>query len=124
MKVNYTTAQEAVKLIENGDHVYIQGSTSVPEVLVAALAERGNELRDVTLYSAFAVTKGPAPYCKPEYKESFLVDSFFVSNSVRQWIAEGYGTMTPRFLGEVPALFRDGTCRVDVALLNCSMPNE
>ncbi|MDE6803313.1 MAG: 4-hydroxybutyrate CoA-transferase [Muribaculaceae bacterium] len=122
--MNYTTAQEAVKLIENGDHVYIQGSTSVPEVLVAALAERGNELRDVTLYSAFAVTKGPAPYCKPEYKESFLVDSFFVSNSVRQWIAEGYGTMTPRFLGEVPALFRDGTCRVDVALLNCSMPNE
>ncbi len=124
MKVNYTTAQEAVKLIESGDHVYIQGSTSVPEVLVAALADRGNELRDVTLYSAFAVTKGPAPYCKPEYKESFLVDSFFVSNSVRQWIAEGYGTMTPRFLGEVPALFRDGTCRVDVALLNCSMPNE
>ncbi|MDE5876476.1 MAG: 4-hydroxybutyrate CoA-transferase [Muribaculaceae bacterium] len=122
--MNYTTAQEAVKLIESGDHVYIQGSTSVPEVLVAALADRGNELRDVTLYSAFAVTKGPAPYCKPEYKESFLVDSFFVSNSVRQWIAEGYGTMTPRFLGEVPALFRDGTCRVDVALLNCSMPNE
>ncbi|MDE7381763.1 MAG: 4-hydroxybutyrate CoA-transferase [Muribaculaceae bacterium] len=124
MKANYMTAEEAVKLIESGDHVYIQGSTSVPEVLVAALADRGNELRDVTLYSAFAVTKGPAPYCKPEYKESFLVDSFFVSNSVRQWIAEGYGTMTPRFLGEVPALFRDGTCRVDVALINCSMPDE
>lgn len=118
------SADEAVKLIESGDHVYIQGSTSTPEVLVEALARRGNELRDVTLYSAFAVTRGPAPYCKPEYKDSFLVDSFFVSNAVRQYIAEGYGTMTPRFLGEVPALFRDGTCRVDVALLNCSMPNE
>lgn len=118
------SAAEAVKLIESGDHVYIQGSTSVPEVLVAALAERGDELRDVTLYSAFAIAKGPAPYCKPEYKDSFLVDSFFVSNTVREWIAQGYGTMTPRFLGEVPALFRDGTCRVDVALLNCSMPNE
>lgn len=122
--VNYMTAEEAVKLIESGDHVYIQGSTSVPEVLCQALADRGNELRGVTLYSAFAITKGPAPYCKPEYKDSFLVDSFFVSNSVRQWIAEGYGTMTPRFLGEVPALFRDGTCRVDVALINCSMPDE
>ena len=32
--------------------------------------------------------------------------------------------MTPRFLGEVPELFRDGTCRVDVALINCSVPNE
>lgn len=124
MSINYCSADEAVRLIENGDHVYIQGSTSTPEVLVEALARRGNELRNVTLYSAFAVTKGPAPYCKPEYKEAFLVDSFFVSNAVRKYIDEGYGTMTPRFLGEVPALFRDGTCRVDVVLLNCSMPNE
>lgn len=124
MKVNYCSADEAVRLIEDGDHVFIQGSTSTPEVLCEALARRGKELRNVTVYSAFAVTKGPAPYCKPEYKESFLVDSFFVSNSVRKWIEEGYGTMTPRFLGEVPALFRDGTCRVDVVLLNCSMPNE
>lgn len=118
------TASEAVKLIESGDHVFIQGSTSVPEVLVKAMAERGNELRDVTIYQGFCITRGPAPYCRPEFKDSFLVDSMFVSNNVREWIAAGYGTMTPRFLGEVPALFRDGTCRVDVALLNCSMPDE
>ncbi|MDE7495457.1 MAG: 4-hydroxybutyrate CoA-transferase, partial [Muribaculaceae bacterium] len=122
--MNYMTAEQAAALIESGDHVYIQGSTSVPEVLVKAMADRGSELRDVVLYSGFAVGRGPAPYCKPEYKDSFLVDSFFVSNNVRQWIADGYGSMTPRFLGEVPALFRDGTWRVDVALINCSMPNE
>ena len=120
----YVSADEAVRLIKNGDHVFVQGSTSVPETLCQAMADRGNELRDVTVYSAFAVAKGPAPYCKPEYKDSFLVDSFFVSNTVRKWIEEGYGTMTPRFLGEVPALFRDKTCPVDVALLNCSMPDE
>lgn len=124
MSTKYMSAAEAVKLIENGDQVFIQGSTSIPEILVAALAERGNELRDVTVYSAFAVAKGPSPLCRPEYKESFLIDSFFVSNAFRKWIDEGYGTMTPRFLGEVPALFRDGTCRVDVALINCSLPNE
>ena len=118
------TAEEAVKLIESGDHVYIQGSTSIPEILVEALAKRGGELRDVTLYSGFAVGKGAAPYCKPEFKESFLVDSFFVNNSVRNWIAEGYGSMTPCFLGEVPGLMRDGTWRVDVALINCSEPDE
>ena len=66
MSIKYMSAEEAVKLIENGDHVYIQGSTSVPEVLVKALADRGGELRDVTLISGFCVAKGPAPYCKPE----------------------------------------------------------
>lgn len=122
--VKYVSAAEALKLVKDGDHVYIQGSTSVPEALCQALADRGGELHGVTVYSAFCVAKGPAPYCKPEYKEAFLVDSFFVSNSVRKWINDGYGTMTPRFLGEVPALFRDGTCPVDVALINCSMPDE
>lgn len=120
----YVSADEAVKLINSGDKVFIQGSTSIPEVLVEAMSRRGDELRDVTLYSGFAVAKGPAPYCKPEYKDSFLIDSFFVNNSVRQWIAEGYGSMTPRFLGEVPQLFREGICPVDVTLLNCSMPDK
>ena len=124
MSINYCTAQEAVKLIESGDHVYIQGSTSIPEVLVQALADRGSELKDVTLYSGFAIGKHKAPYCRPEFKDTFLVDSFFVCNSVREWIAEGYGATTPHFLGEVPSLMRDGTWRVDVALINCSMPDE
>ncbi len=124
IKPHYMTAEEAVRLIENGDHVYIQGSTSTPEVLCRALAERGKDLRNVTLYSAFAVCKGEAPYCNKEYLEAFNVESFFVSNGVRRWIQEGYGSTIPRFLGEVPALMRDGTCRVDVALLNCSLPNE
>lgn len=124
MKANYMTADEAVRLIKSGYHVYIQGSTSIPEILVEAMARRGHELRDVTLYSGFAVAKGEAPYCKPEFKDSFLVNSFFVNNSNRKWIQEGYGTMTPKFLGEVPDLFRDGTWPLDVALINCSMPNE
>ena len=124
MSTKFTTAEEAVKLIKSGDHVYIQGSTSIPEILVDALAKRGNELKDVTLYSGFAVGKRPAPYCKPEFKDSFIVDSFFVSNAVREWIAEGYGATTPHFLREVPSLMRDGTWRVDVALINCSEPDK
>lgn len=120
----YMTAKEAVRLIESGDHVYIQGSTSIPEVLCEALAQRGHELKNVVVYSGFAVARRPSPLCRPEFKDSFLIDSFFISNAFRNYINEGYGTMTPRFLGEVPELFRDGTCRVDVALINCSLPDS
>ncbi len=117
------TADEAVKLIKSGDHVYIQGSTSIPETLVDAMTRRGHELRDVVLHSGFSVSEREAPYCRPEYKDSFLVDTCFVSGNVRRWIAEGYGATTPRFLGEVPQLFRSGVWPVDVVLLNCSMPD-
>ncbi|WP_301344418.1 acetyl-CoA hydrolase/transferase family protein [uncultured Duncaniella sp.] len=121
---NLMSADDAAKLIKSGDHVFIQGSTSVPETLVDAMTRRGDELRGVVLYSGFSVSNREAPYCKPEYKDSFLVDTCFVSSNVRRWIADGYGATTPRFLGEVPALFRDGTWRVDVCLLNCSMPDK
>lgn len=123
MSINYVSADEAMRLVHDGDSIFIQGSTSVPEVLCEALARRGHELRNVTVYSAFCVAKGEAPYCKPEYKEAFNVDSFFVSNSIRRYVNEGYGTMTPRFLGEVPQLFYDGTCPIDIVFLNCSMPD-
>ena len=122
--MKYVSAAEAVKLIESGDHVYLQASTSIPMALTQALADRGHELRDVTVYFGFGVGRGPLPLCRPEFKDTFLINSFFVNNTVRRWIDEGYGTMTPRFLGEVPQLIRDGTWRVDVAVLNCSLPNE
>ena len=70
--MKYMTAADAVKLINSGDSIYIQGSTSIPEVLSQALADRGHELKGVKVYAAFAVGKCDAPYCKPEYKDSFL----------------------------------------------------
>ena len=123
-ELKFVSADEAVRLVESGDHIYIQGSTSTPEVLLDALVKRAPELRDVTLYSGFGVTRREAPYCDPKYKESFIVESFFVNNSVRKYINEGYGSLIPKFLGEVPELVRSGICRVDVVFLNCSEPNE
>ena len=122
--MKYVTAAQAVQLIESGDSIYIQGSTSTPEVLSQALADRGHELKDVTIYAAFAVGRQDAPYCKPEYKEAFNVKSLFVANNVRRWLADGYGTTIPAFLGEIPALFRDRTLPLDAVFLNVSPPNE
>lgn len=120
----YMTADEAVKLVKSGDHVFVQGSSSIPEALIAALARRGSELRDVVLYNAFAMGRRISPLCDPALKDSFLIDSFFVSNAVRGWVNQGYATTTPRFFGQVPQLFRDGTIKLDVAFVNCSMPDK
>ena len=91
--MRFTTAAEAVKLICPHSSVYIQGSTSIPEVLVRAMTDRAAELTDVTLYSGFAVGRADAPYCSPEYKDTFLVNSLFVANNIRRWLAQGYGCL-------------------------------
>ncbi|MBR1570640.1 MAG: 4-hydroxybutyrate CoA-transferase [Bacteroidales bacterium] len=122
--MKYVTADEAVKLVRSGDTVCCQGGASVPVVLQAALARRHAELKNVTITSGFNVQPGEAPFCRPEYKDSFLVNSIFVSGDQRAHIGAGYGTMTPAFLGEVPGMFRRGEFPVDVAFINCSLPDE
>lgn len=118
------SAAEAVKLIQSGDSVYIQGSTSIPEVLVRAMTERAGELRGVKVYSAFAIGREDAPYAKRELMDSFETNSFFVANCVRKAIKEGVAQTIPAFLGEIPFLFRSGQVPLDVTLLNVSEPDE
>ena len=85
----FMSAADAVKLVKSYDKVYVQGSTSIPEVLCQALADRHDELKGVEVYSAFGVARGVAPYSLPEYRDSFIVKSLFIANSVRDSIARG-----------------------------------
>ena len=122
--MNFVSAAEAVKLIKSGDSIYIQGSTSVPEVLVQAMTDRAAELRDVKVYTAFAIGRVDAPYAKAELRDSFEPLSFFVANNLRKAINEGVAQTIPAFLGEIPFLFRSGQVPLDVTLLNVSEPDE
>ena len=58
--MQFTTAAEAAKLIRSHSSVYIQGSTSIPEVLVQAMTDRADELTDVKIYSCLLYTS-PSP---------------------------------------------------------------
>ena len=118
------SADEAMTLVKSGDWVFFQGSTSVPVILQEALARRHEELRDVQIVSGFNVTKGPAPFCKPEYKDSFVVNSLFLCADQRQYVAQGYGSLIPGFLSDLPALIRRKEIPIDVACINCSLPDE
>lgn len=124
MKPNYVSAAEAAKLIKSHDRVFIQGSTSIPEVLLDAITARAPELEGVEMYSAFAVGRREAPYAKTEYRDIFIPRSLFIANSIRKAVDRGEAQIIPCFLGEVPALFREGYLPLDVTLLNVSPPNK
>ena len=49
--------------------------------------------------------------------------SVWLANNILRWLADCYGQTIPAFLGEIPALFRDGTLPLDVALINVSPPD-
>ena len=124
MRMKYVSPAEAVSLVKSGDTIVIQGSTSIPTVLLQALTDRAPELRDVKLISGFGVLPEDAPYAKRELIDSFRALSIFVPNTLRRAMREGVADTIPAFLGEVPFLFRSGQIPVDVTFLNVSEPDE
>lgn len=122
--MRYLTPALAVQFVKSGDTIVVQGSTSIPMVLLRALTARAAELRDVKIISGFGVHPEDAPYAKRELIDSFRALNIFVPNNLRRAMKEGVADTIPCFLGEVPSLFRSGLVPVDVAFLNVSEPDE
>ena len=122
--MKYLTPAQAVQFVKSGDTIVVQGSTSIPMVLLRALTARAAELRDVKIISGFGVHPEDATYAKRELIDSFRALNIFVPNNLRRAMKEGVADTIPCFLGEVPSLFRSGLVPVDVAFLNVSEPDE
>lgn len=117
----YTTAEEAVKVVKSNDRIYIQAAAATPSILIKALSERADDLRNVEICHLH--TEGDAPYANPELRESFHVNSFFIGQNVRHTLAAGNGSYTPVFLSELPLLFRKNILPLDVVFIHVSPPD-
>jgi len=116
------TAEEAVKIIKNNDRIYIQAAAAAPQILIDALTQRHQELKNVEI--SHLHTEGNAPYADPKYKNSFHVNSFFIGKNVRHTIQAGNGSYTPVFLSELPILFKRNIVPIDVAFIQVSPPDR
>ncbi|HFS67663.1 MAG TPA: acetyl-CoA hydrolase/transferase family protein [Flavobacteriia bacterium] len=116
------TAEEAVKIIKSNDRIYIQAAAAAPQILIDALTQRHEELKNVEI--AHLHTEGNAPYANPKYKENFHVNSFFIGKNVRHTIKAGNGSYTPVFLSELPILFKRNIIPIDVAFIQVSPPDR
>lgn len=116
------TADEALSVMQSGQRVYIHQGCAEPEELVKAMVRRGRELRDVEVIHL--ATMGTADYARPEYEGHFRHNALFIGANVRQAVQEGRADYTPIFLHEIEALFRNGTLPIDLALIQCSPPDD
>lgn len=117
-----TTAQEAVRVIKDGDRLFLTGNCSIPKTLLAALVERAPELKDVEI--CHALTMGSADYVKPEMAGHLRVNTMFIGGNVRKAVQDGRADFTPVLLSEFPLLFKRGVLPLDVAIIHVSLPDE
>ncbi len=116
------SAAEAVGVVRSGDRVYYAGNAAIPQALVRALAERKDELEDVQVNHVLLV--GKDPLSDPEMEGHFRHNSLFVGPADRKAVNEGRGDYVPIFLYQIPRLFRQGIVPLDVAMIQCSPPDE
>lgn len=116
------SADMAVKMIHSGDRVVLAHDVSEPIALIDALVHNARCYQNVTLSHMFSL--GDGAYAKPEYKDNFHLNLWFLSSNTRKNVAERYGDYTPVFFYELPALMREGTIKVDVAMIMVSPPDR
>lgn len=121
-ELNYTSAEEALSVIQSGDRVFIQGSAQTPLYLLRELAKQSYRLRNVEL--VFITVQGDITVDRPEYEDIFHINCMFVSNSVRKAVNEGRADFIPVFLSDIPDLFKKGYMPIDVALVQVSPPDK
>jgi len=117
-----TSADDAVKVVNSGDNVFIPISSGAPQTLIPALVKRGPELQDVKLIH-FS-TLGPARYTDPEFEGHFRHIALFIGGNVRKAVQEGRADYVPINYHEAPSLFQEGILPIDVAMIHVSPPDE
>ena len=117
-----TTADEAVKAIRSGDHVWIHAGCNNPEELVRAMVARAGELSGVEV--DHLMTFGCADYVDPRYARSFRHRSLFTGGNVREALSDGRADFVPIHLSDIPRLIGSKALPIDVALVHLSPPDE
>lgn len=121
MALQFVSAEEALGVVKSGQRIFIHSVFAAPSVLVQALANRSNELKDIEIVHIH--TEGEAPYAVSGMEDSFRTNALFVGANMRKAVQEGRADYLPVFLSECPSLFRKGILPIDIALISVSPPD-
>ena len=122
----FASENEIFRHIRRGDHIFVASGCGEPQYLVQALI-RYVESNPKAFFDAEIIhiySLGLAPYTGAKYKANFRHNSFFIGNSTRDSVNAGMADYTPISLSQLPALLASGAVRIDVALIQTSLPDE
>ena len=116
--MNVMSAEEAVRLIKNGDRIYIGTASSVAYGLLEALWDRREELDDVTLMGGLLVNP-----CDAICEKDFNLLTYFMGPTERKRLRDDGFDYTSFHLSQTD-IWVNETARPDVAFFDVSPPDE
>ncbi len=116
------TAEEAARLVKNGDWVDYGNALGMPELLDQALAARRDELSDIRVRGMLAVRPIAVVEADPERK-TFHYESWYLAGYERKLCERGLCDFVPMDYGWLPAVYRNHI-QVDAAFISVTPMNH
>ena len=117
------TADEAVRIIKDGDWVDYCQTCSFPTALDKALAKRKGELHDIKIRNA--ITMAPVATVETDPRmESFTYNVWHCSGIDRRYIDSGRAFFSPMLFRNIGAYYSKGLAPVDVAMVTVAPMDE
>jgi acyl-CoA hydrolase/GNAT superfamily N-acetyltransferase len=112
--------------IHRGDTIFIGSACAEPQHLVQSLIHyvKSNPKAFCDAEVLHIRSLGVAPYATERFRQHFRHNSFFIGDSTRDAVNQGVADYTPIFLSQTPKLFDLGVARVDIALIQTSLPDN
>lgn len=122
----FASEEEIFSHIRRGDHIFVTSGCGEPQYLISAMMNyvetHPKAFLDTEIIQVYSL--GIAPYTDPKFKSNFRHNSFFIGNNTREPVNKGAADYTPVSLSDIPSLIYSGIVRIDVALIQTSLPDE
>lgn len=116
------TPGEAAEMIRTGQKVALSPVCAEPQVLVKALLDRRESLKNVIIYTMLPM--GECAYIQPGMEEHFKVKTFSVGPRLMEAVNSGRAEYIPCHLSQIPGFFAKKMIQADVALVQLSPPDS
>ena len=117
-----TVANDAVRLIRNGDHVVVPSGVGEPPTLLTALSEQRRDFMDVVIAQILPLRK--FAYFDPETSQHVRHSAYFLGGASRPGAQAGWVDYLPAYFSELPVMIEQGLVPADVVLSMASPMDE
>ncbi len=116
------SVERAFQRIKPGSRIFIGTGCAEPQYLVRNLSKFPKNIADTEVLHL--VSLNVSPYTDSSFRDMFRLNTFFIGRAARDAVGKGEADYTPIFLSEIPRIIKNGRLRIDVALVQTTVPDE
>lgn len=109
------------KCLRPGMRIHLASGAACPVALVEDLIAHAAEIEDLELIQG--QTLPPASWLENGRNRGIKINAFYLDPNLSRLVNEGEADYTPAHYSDIPDLYRDGTIRIDAALIMVTPPD-